>query len=131
MDSLSKKRLALLEETVAFFKLDNLCMTSKDERGTCKYYIKGKAGCAIGRKIKSIKLKKELDANVNSFGGSVTGVGNDVVFNKLPKDLQELGQQFLKSIQKLHDTLPNWDENGISAEGLKDVEKIKTEFNLN
>lgn len=121
MTSIQKAQLELLEETAAFFNLSNRCETVA---GMCKYHVDGKEGCAIGRKIQDIELRKELDAGTN------TGVDYSKVFDRLPNDLKELGQDFLSNLQGLHDDTYNWSETGLSKSGQKSVYRIKEKFGL-
>lgn len=114
---LKEKRLAFLNETVAYYNSQNRGLT---KHGACSYV----AGCAIGRHC-SPELCEQLDGKVD---GSVSYFG---VFELLPDRLQELGQQFLISMQILHDFEHNWDKSGLSEQGHNSVNEIKKSFNLN
>lgn len=120
MTELQQKQLAFLEETVAFYNLNNRCVSLS---GMCRYHIDGKDGCAIGRKIKD----KDICHNLDSFEGD-TGVDEVEIFEQLPPELKELGQNFLYRIQVLHDTKDNWRSDGISDSGLERVKSIKRSF---
>lgn len=122
MTELQQKQLAFLEETVAFYNLGNRCVT---EGGSCRYYIEGKDGCAIGRRIADKALCERLDNNPNGCG-----VINDFIFEELPRDLRELGRKFLQEVQTLHDEKHCWTETGISEGGLAYVQDIKERFGL-
>ena len=120
MTKLQTKRLELLNETAGHFHLGN--RSQKLDGGACLY---AGVGCAIGRKIEDKALCARLDLLEDS------SVKNDRLFKSLPTDLQELGQEFIASIQSLHDSVLNWDGKGLSAVGIKAVSDIKKEFNLN
>jgi hypothetical protein len=87
-----------LQDTLNYFwgrpelKCENLA------KNTCLYSPTGKSeGCAVGRHL-PIKLANKLDTFYD-----FNGVENDMVFNKLPKWMQSLGQDFWRSLQTLHD----------------------------
>lgn len=121
MDTINKKRLKFLNETIKHFNSTNRAMTPF---GRCLYVpIEGVSeGCAIGRHIKNKALCFKLDG--------IGGVGKFEVFVVLPKKLKDLGQDFLAEVQRLHDNKSNWDENGLTHYGNTKVEIIKTDFNL-
>lgn len=121
MTSVQKKQLKVLNETIEAYNVNTRCT---NEEGDCKYYVEGKQGCAIGRLIEDVELKKKLDS------GGFTMVDNDCVFIQLPKEIQELGQDFLTRLQCLHDNKENWGEQGLSENGEDTVEYIKELFNL-
>lgn len=120
--TLKEKQLDLLNETISFFNLGNRCIGS-DSSTACFYYYEGKEGCAIGRKIEDKELCKSLDKE-----GAVT---RNYVFNLLPDNLKELGQDFLINVQGLHDTISFWTKTGLSEKGEEKVIEIKNEFELN
>jgi hypothetical protein len=122
MTELQQKQLAFLEETVAFYNLDNRCVTGG---GNCRYHLPGKEGCAIGRKIVDKNLCRLLD----DWDGD-TGVSEIEIFEQLPEELQLLGKRFLEEIQELHDDEDNWTLEGISDTGLESVKEIKHLFGL-
>ncbi len=117
------KRKELLEETIGFFNTDKLC---RSDDGGCFYHMEGKAGCAIGRKL-SVELAKELDVIGNEHDGD-SGVTEEYIFEKLPFELQELGGNFLSSIQDLHDNKYYWDENGLTEKGKGMAQIIQKNF---
>lgn len=101
-------RRKLLQETAEFFTLKNRCV-SKDK--ICKYYIEGKAGCAIGRLIEDKELCKRLDEQ------GLNNVSEPHIWNQLPSDIQEYGQDFLIHLQIFHDNPGFWTETGLSDRG--------------
>ena len=128
MNTLQKKQLALLNETVTYYSknpIERRCTSIGD---SC-YYSPEKAnkpnseGCAIGRLL-TPELKAELDEQI-VINTSVTGV-----WNLLPKKIQVYGMDFLGELQLLHDVSDYWDDKGITKDGLGKVERIKKDFNL-
>jgi hypothetical protein len=124
MEDLKQKRLAFLEDTIKHYNLNNRCVSPKT--GKCVYHpVDDKSkGCAIGRHLTS-ELAKKLDSL------EYTAISQSEPFNLLPKELKELEQTFLVDIQCLHDRTYNWDENGLSKLGEKEVKEIKEDYKLN
>lgn len=122
--TLKKKRLAFLEDTVNHYNSNNRC----ELRGSCKYspYTLGientSQGCAIGRYL-SKRLAKKFDKL------SVV-VSNPDVYEELPNKLKILGIHFLEDVQYLHDFRDNWDELGLTEDGLMRVEYLKKKYEL-
>ena len=130
---LTQKRRAVLDDTIAHFNLKNrsVIYATKSFGGRCKYFsVAGGGegeirGCAIGRLIQDKGLCRRLDDETPT-----TSVSNPVVFEQLPPELQELGQDFLSRLQNLHDIEGNWDEKGLSEEGKSYVADIRACFGL-
>lgn len=111
--TLKEKKLALLEETANHFNLGNRstlggCATQ------CRY---GGVGCAIGRKIRSRKLRDKLD--------NAPWCGVTAIFDELPSYLQKFGIPFLNQLQNLHDIIRHWTETGLSESGVRYVAEMK------
>ncbi len=121
IETLKQKQLKVLNDTIKAFNSTNRCT---DEKGSCKYYVVNKQGCAIGRLIEDKELCKELDVRPNC------GVSDDNTFHKLPLQLQDLTQDFLVELQNIHDCASCWDENGLTDIGYSRVKYIKTKFEL-
>lgn len=91
---------------------------------SCTYDHSVNGGCAIGCQIQK-SLAKDLGR------GSL-----EVVFTFLPKRLRDMGIDFLRDIQDIHDLENNYNEDGIgwNEKGLKQIEnlanhhKIKLDF---
>ena len=128
MNTLQKKQLALLNETVTYYSENPTERRCTSIGGSC-YYSPEKAnkpkseGCAIGRLL-TPELKAELDEQIvinTTVGG---------VWDSLPKEIQVYGMDFLGELQSLHDVSVYWDDKGITKDGLGKVERIKSNFNL-
>lgn len=97
-----KNRIDFLNDAIAYYwgKPERRCTMGGDNTN-CAYSASGESdGCAIGRHL-SKELAKELDENM--VGES--GVSNFLVFEKLPKWMRSLGQEFLLNCQSLHDDM--------------------------
>lgn len=117
----SKTRQELLNNTVAFYNLDNRAV---DECGGCQYYTEDGNRCAIGREL-SVEDAMELE---NKYGGSA--VTSNQVYSALPQRLKDMGSIFLNSIQSLHDDEGYWSLDGISEDGVAKVQRICSKFDL-
>jgi len=120
----SQTRQELLQSTVNYYTLNNRAVSGD----TCAYMTEKGNRCAIGIECNK-KLARELESMDDSadYGSSVK---NDDMFSMLPKRLKKMGQQFLSSIQNLHDLSSHWDEEGISKEGKDRIKNIVEECNL-
>jgi hypothetical protein len=125
MTELQQKQLALLNDTCQFFNSNNRC-TIRDGL-QCVYVNENEEGCAIGRLIEDKKLCKKLDLG---FEGKF-GVSELRIFDLLPPDLKEYGQDFLSRLQSLHDRRQNWTPTGLSELGERRVNLVKEIFGLN
>ncbi len=132
METLKQKQLRILNETALAYTISTRC-TRGGLFGTCEYYKEGTQGCAVGRLIEDKELCKRFDSCKNEDGTLMESsiVSNDEVFTQLPEHIQELGKDFLRDLQLLHDSLVNWTNDGISDEGLRYVEEIKIHCKLN
>ena len=128
MNTLQKKQLALLNETVTYYSENPIERRCTANSGGC-YYSPEKAnkpnseGCAVGRLL-TPELKAELDFQI---GGDTSVEG---VWHLLPNEIQVYGMDFLGELQLLHDVSDYWDDKGITKDGLRKVERIKSNFNL-
>ena len=114
-----------MEETIKHYNANNRCYNGE----RCLYSpIEGKSeGCAVGRHIADKQLCKDLDAGkfANCFG-----ISSNAVFEALPQELKDLGQDFLGDIQSLHDTATWWNATGLTYEGIVKVNKLKALHDL-
>ena len=86
----------------------------------CTY--SGEIGCAVGRLVEDKDLCSRLD------NSALSGVCRTEVFNQLPENVKELGQEFLQDLQKLHDNYQYWNENGLSDSGNKIMMQLETRW---
>lgn len=116
-----------LEDTIAYYSEDvnrrcikgTKCLYSPlnaDKKGISK-------GCAIGR-----HLDEELQLTLDD--ADYTAVDGDEVFDSLPTWMQDLGQDFLYDVQRLHDLKNYWSDKGLSSDGLKFVEITKQKYDI-
>lgn len=89
--------------------VENVCMYNHDFNG----------GCAVGRLI-----PKELAARLS-------GIISRSHLKLLPDEVAELGLEFLEQLQSLHDVKANWDEIGLTAQGLVNAQENSRYLRLN
>jgi hypothetical protein len=125
-------QLEFLEDTINHYKVSNKrrCV---NELGTCAYSPntvnnKTSKGCAIGRHL-SPEVSEIFD---HLDYGSITVIMCSVEYRKLlPKWMQTMDNDFLQSIQSLHDYNSNWNKiRGLSKKGKEHVKHIKQKYNL-
>ena len=106
-DEIRERRGKLLDETIARFNLNNRSFNGS----ICTYAPTDKSdGCAVGRLISDKTICEELDKHgINA--------DNKRVLEALPTEIRELGGDFLRSLQQLHDFPHNWEETGLSIRG--------------
>ena len=112
---LQQKQKTFLDEMVAHFNSTNRAFDEGQK--TCRYEHRYNGGCAIGRKVPE-QLAHEL-----------RGIVSDC-FSMLPPELQELGEDFLNSVQRLHDVAVCWNETGLSPAGQIRYEEICKRYSL-
>lgn len=107
--TLSQKRNKFLDDMLVYYSTNPRGCVG--ERKICYY----SSNCAIGRLLDD-DLCRELDSQPSAVR---------YIFHKLPIALQELGVDFLESIQILHDTDSNWDESGLNSYGIEQANIIR------
>lgn len=124
MKTVKELRTAVLQDTIEYYSQDPEGRRCKDENECC--YSPNTIdkettsdGCAIGRLL-SPKLREELDIYYEGVA-----VSNDDLFNELPQAVQELGQEFLRKLQSLHDVDTNWNSEGLSEYGEEFAQHIE------
>lgn len=88
-------------------------------KSICKYKTSDGKKCAIGRYIPDDKYDPSIEGK---------GIGQEGVSNILPKEIMDLGDEFLVKIQLLHDCDDNWNEYGLSGQGESQVADIEDLF---
>lgn len=118
MKSLEQRRLDFLEEMVSFYGEDT-SRRSIHRNGDCLYWDKATGNkCSIGRYIPEYKYNGEIENEP---------VKDACVFELLPKEIQELGKNFLTEIQRFHDDELGirWNDKGLTESGKYRIEIIK------
>jgi hypothetical protein len=111
---IKKRREAFLDDTAAYYNINNRGI---NDRGNCSY----SAGCAIGRFLNP-DLARTLDNK-----GSIFSCGIEVI-GQLPLWMQEMGGEFLESVQIFHDDEFYWDDNGLNRCGLNMLQQLKEKY---
>lgn len=99
--------------------------------GECKYspetlHLSTSEGCAIGRHV-----TKEAALYLDNEYVSVNNIfARSSYLKLLPEWLSDLGVDFLKHCQNLHDHNNHWNNKGLTHVGKEAVEMIIKEFNL-
>lgn len=119
-----EQKLQLLDETIAYYSKGNKrCASSMGCRYSGKTVGIKTQGCAVGRLLKPA-LRIELDKN----SGIVT---YSRIWEKLPKNIQSYGQDFLRQLQMLHDDASFWGIKGLSSGGEFFVKELRQKINNN
>lgn len=127
--SLKDRQLKVLQETVDYYSADPLNRRSTafvDGETICRYNPpnpKLSDGCAVGRLV-----DPDLRPRLDGHDGTSQTVGE--IFDQLPKDVRSLGRRFLAELQIIHDCDENWDKGGLSDQGRRAVDKLKTNIRL-
>jgi len=134
MKPIKNRRRQILDDTVQYYKEHPRCIGWKEEedyRGfTNRYWgqvmYSGESlmvetdGDAVGRLLPK-SLRKVID---KVFGEA----GISRIWNMLPEDIQELGEEFLIELSCLHDNDKWWFKNDLSEEGKEFYQEIKQKF---
>ena len=115
------QKLALLEETVAFYGADPEARRSRryhEALGTMTCIYRGPNGtaCAIGRLLQDGEVNPSWDKR---------GVGVCLIFDDLPPRVQAYGSEFLRMLQGLHDDSEFWAHRGLTPEGVDYAQSIR------
>lgn len=119
-EQIRQRRLEILEWEKANRNGKNRSIVRDVDSGMPRCIYSGEIGCAVGRLIPDKSLCEKMDADENN-----TSVNCDFIQNLLPKDVKELGMEFLTDLQCLHDSCDSWDEFGLSESGLQWWNSIK------
>ena len=124
MKDLKQIQLETLNETVEFYSVDpnGRRAFNAENFGQCHYKTSDGRKCAVGRLFKRGEYSEKY--------GSTTFI--NLPLKKGVKRLRDTyGVDFLQTLQKLHDTSTNWNNDGLSEIGKREVEYLKIKFNLN
>ena len=129
--NIRQRRRTYLKYVKDFYNTANRGYNEKD--GFCKYSAgKNSPGCAIGQFLvpKTAKLFDYTDL-VFGYGSDIRHILEDENQSKLiPEWMKELDVEFLVLVQRFHDTMENWNNNGVSDEGMKFYRNIKNQYHL-
>lgn len=116
-----RDKINLLIQTAGFFNSTNRSSNKDFKSQSCLYNNPNSnlPGCAVGRLINDTKLKEKMDKSSNS------GVCEPEIWNLIPKDVRDWGQEFLCELQGFHDVTQNWEDNGMSDRGIGKFNEIK------
>jgi hypothetical protein len=132
-DKTKEERLVLLNETIAHYSenVNRRCVTTNGEgQFKCKYSgttidNAESDGCAIGR-----LLTPELRIQLDTKYGDTIPSGVEDIWEYLPDEIKGYGKLFLIDLQKLHDEIAFWDNEGLTGRGKLHVEEIKQKYCL-
>jgi len=109
-------RTWFLDNMVAYYSEDPENRRSVGIQG-CLYRAEDGSKCAIGRWIPDDKYNPRIEGTVASAS---------CVFSCLPEQVCELGDDFLASVQNLHDQDPYWNKTGLSKLGREQLATIRS-----
>lgn len=122
-----ERRLAVLKDTVEYYSADPVgrrCNIGSRCRYSPKSIMKPSSeGCGIGRLVPPSKAEY-YDMKYPSLGVLAIYEADD-----LPKYVRDLGIGFLIELQGLHDSIFNWNTEGLTPSGKLAVERIEELIN--
>ena len=120
-----KTKAEIIIETVKNYNSNNTAR--KAETNTCTYMNEDGAMCAVGRCLTNEGMQifkafedNNLDGNT-SIESFVKAYDMDKFNDALKEEYRGHDVDFWKNLQYLHDAAFNWDENGITQNGLESV----------
>lgn len=119
--SISERSLAFLDDTAQHYNSTN----RSEGPGYCSYHPahENTKGCAIGR-----WLDRDNPIIVGKWAAEVSA---SRVQSNLPRWMAEMGIVFLARVQMLHDSERNWNEKGLTENGIREYELVKRNIRLN
>ena len=117
MNELQQKQLDFLEDTVKYYSEDISRRAVKNS--SCRYRTNDGRKCAIGRFIPDDLYNEKIEEHC---------IDEIFKYKCIPDELKELGVNFLRNIQHLHDFDSNWDDCGLSSKGEEWVYFIKNKI---
>lgn len=115
--TIEEHRLEFLNETIQYYSEDTSRRAINEKSNRCRYRTSDGRKCAVGRHIPDDKY----NINIESYPIRE-------VMERLPIEIQELGDKFLLKMQGLHDYVPYWDHNGLTEMGEHCVNDIINEY---
>lgn len=124
-EEIKKRRLEILQWEKDNRNINNMNMRNG---GACMYTpLPGKPyGCGVGRLL-PVELCHKLDERGKDYNASPL-VSEDFVQDLLPPEIKELGIDFLQDLQTLHDTLPHFNEKGLTAYGQETFDELVKKY---
>lgn len=118
--------------------LDTLNYYAKDPEGrratnnltACYYTTEDGRHCAFGRWMKD-KYREDSTGRNRTIDALLNFLDVDNVDDILVKEVQGHSEDFWINLQRLHDTDSFWNQNGITAPGLKHVNNLLDEYTDN
>lgn len=122
-----KTKPEILQETLEFYSQDPARRAYNE--GVC-YYLKIdedgiKRRCSVGRCLsKEAKYNGGINRHPNGVKDLATNFGENNIDNLLAPEYHGHDVDFWASLQDLHDLTFNWTATGLSEEGVKSVEHV-------
>lgn len=118
-----KTALEIIDETAAFYKNENRSVVGV----TCVYVGPGERRCAFSRCCSEEGIKKlaQIDTGPVSMQSAKTFEDVDKF---LKPEYHGFSNEFWGDIQNLHDIERNWNDQGLSKEGVSSVSLLKLKW---
>lgn len=115
-NSIKEKMVEVLKDTVQFYSKD----PSRRARtlNGCEYFTSDGKMCAVGRYIKDAKgLQQLINKDAEQIKLQSFSSVSHLPGAELKEGLEEIPFYFWSTLQGIHDSCKNWDEQGLTAEG--------------
>ena len=122
MKSIEQQRKEYLDAKVAYY-LEDVKRRAVDNTGSCLYLTKDGRKCAIGLDM--------IETHPSYNNAIECGNVNDLLEkypNILPQEVKDLGVEFLRCVQILHDSMYNWNNYGLSYNGFSNYNSIVNNY---
>lgn len=115
IEDIKKRRLAFMDEAVAYYSTDVTRRAKYGILNHCLYKTKDGKKCMIGRYISDENYDVKLE--------NLT-IHNERIQKSIPKNILELGVEFLHRMQLLHDHDHFWNKDGLTEQGKLELKTI-------
>lgn len=123
---IEQRRLDFINTELSYFAKDPNKRAYNKETQTCMYWDKTTGNkCVIGKHIPEDKYNEHFESKLLQ---SIDKNGERFIFNLLPLEIQELGLYFLQDCQLFHDYKYNFNETGLSQQGLETINYLKERY---
>jgi hypothetical protein len=119
MKTIKERRLEILK-----WERENRTSKNRSINNNLTCIYSGEIGCGVGRLIEDKALCDRLD----DLGGICSGVCLSYIFEQLPENVKELGQEFLKDLQRLHDHAHHWSTKGLTVGGEEFMTELEAKW---